>query len=72
LFEILRVGFPIVFGLTLILRADAIVAGIARRYALTELNKTDIRFRNARLFFKLVGVAAMIAGTSMLLSLVMR
>ena len=49
-------------GLIVFLQADAIVRSIVRRYQLSPLSQTDVRFRNASVVFRIVGCATVIAG----------
>jgi hypothetical protein len=53
---------PLAVGLIIVFRSDAIVDGIVTRHQLSELNQTDVRFRNARIIFRAAGCASVIAG----------
>ncbi|MBZ5539108.1 MAG: hypothetical protein LAN61_01170 [Acidobacteriia bacterium] len=53
---------PLIVGIIVFFRADAIVDGLEKKYNLSPLNKTDVRFRHARIVFRLVGCVSMAVG----------
>ena len=58
---------PLIIGAIVFFRADAMVDGFEKKYNLSPLNKTDVRFRHARIVFRLVGCVSMVVGLFTLL-----
>jgi len=52
----------ITVGLLVFFTADAIVVAMEKRMQMSEAAKTDIRWRNARLIFRIVGCVAVATG----------
>jgi hypothetical protein len=57
----------IVVGLLVFFSADAIVVSMEKKMQLSETAKTDMRWRNARLIFRVVGCVAVATGVWQLL-----